>query len=94
MSGFIFGRYFKDSSNKDKKYLRTKIRHLKKPLSDSGINYEQIVKSINRAKDDFCAKTEIVKDTYTSQTNANQRYYTLDNKILKLPIQQKAYYVQ
>ena len=44
----------------------------------------EIIKSINRAKDDFCAKTEIVKDTYTSQTNANQRYYTLDNKIIKI----------
>ena len=26
----IFGKYFKDPSNKDKKYLRTKIRNLKK----------------------------------------------------------------
>ena len=43
----IFGKYFKDPSNKDKKYLRTKIRNLKKPLKDSGIEYEQIIKSIN-----------------------------------------------
>ena len=44
----------------------------------------EIVKLINRAKDDFCIKTEIVKDTYTSQTEVNQRYYTLDNKIIKI----------
>tara|TARA_B100001248_G_scaffold179191_1_gene136251 strand:+ start:4866 stop:5894 length:1029 start_codon:yes stop_codon:yes gene_type:complete len=43
----IFGTYFKDPSNKDKKYQRTKIRNLEKPLLQSGINYEQIYKSIN-----------------------------------------------
>ena len=43
----VFGKYFKDPSNKDKKYLRTKIRNLKKPLIKSGINYDQIIKSIN-----------------------------------------------
>jgi len=44
----------------------------------------EIVKLLNRAKDDFCSKTEIIKDSYTTSTVANQRYYTLDNKILKL----------
>ena len=44
----------------------------------------EIIKLLNRAKDDFCAKTEIVKDTYTSVTVADQRYYTLDNKIIKI----------
>ncbi len=43
----IFGNYIKDPSNNDKKYLRTKIRGLKKPLEKSGIKYEQIFKSIN-----------------------------------------------
>ena len=42
----IFGKYFKDPSNKNVKYLRTKIRNLKKPLENSGIKYEQIFKSI------------------------------------------------
>tara|TARA_B100001063_G_scaffold103153_1_gene96264 strand:+ start:173 stop:1192 length:1020 start_codon:yes stop_codon:yes gene_type:complete len=42
----IFGKYFKDPSNKDLKYLRTKVRSLKKPLEKSGIKYEQIFKSI------------------------------------------------
>ena len=46
-SKFIFGKFFKDPSNKNKKYLRTKIRNLKKPLKQSGINYDQIIKSIN-----------------------------------------------
>jgi tRNA(Ile)-lysidine synthase len=42
----IFGTYFKDPSNKSEKYLRTKVRNLKKPLENSGIKYEQIFKSI------------------------------------------------
>ena len=46
ISKSIFGKYFKDPSNKDLKYLRTKIRTLKKPLEKSGIKYEQIFRSI------------------------------------------------
>ena len=42
-----FGSYIKDPSNKNKKYLRTKIRSLKAPLKKSGIDYDQIIKSIN-----------------------------------------------
>ena len=46
-SKIAFGKYFIDPSNKNKKYLRTRIRNLQKPLQDSGLNYEQIIKSIN-----------------------------------------------
>ena len=35
----IFGKYFKDPTNKDLKYLRTRVRNLKKPLKKSGIEY-------------------------------------------------------
>jgi hypothetical protein len=48
------------------------------------IGEKEAINLLNRAKDDFCAKTELVKDSYTSSTVANQRYYTLDNKILKI----------
>ena len=44
----------------------------------------ELVRLINRAKDDFCLKTEMIKDSYTSSTVANQRYYTLDKKIIKI----------
>ena len=47
ISKIIFGKYFKDPSNNNKKYLRTKIRSLQKPLFQSGINYDQVIKSIN-----------------------------------------------
>tara|TARA_B100000686_G_scaffold160329_1_gene167942 strand:- start:670 stop:1692 length:1023 start_codon:yes stop_codon:yes gene_type:complete len=43
----IFGKFIKDPSNKDKKYLRTRIRSLRKELEKSGIHHEQIIKSIN-----------------------------------------------
>ena len=42
----IFGTYIKDPSNKDLKFLRTKVRNLKIPLEKSGIKYEQIFRSI------------------------------------------------
>ncbi len=46
ISKIIFGRYFKDPTNKNTKYLRTRIRNLKKPLEMSGINYDKIFQSI------------------------------------------------
>ena len=46
ISKIVFGRYIKDPSNKNQKYLRTKVRNLKKPLEKSGIKYEKIFKSI------------------------------------------------
>ena len=46
ISKIIFKKYFKDPSNKNQKYLRTKVRNLKKPLEKSGIKYEKIFKSI------------------------------------------------
>ena len=40
--------------------------------------------AFNRAQDDFCAKTEILKTTKTLSTVASQRYYRLDKTILKI----------
>ena len=42
----IFGQYFKDPSNKNTKFLRTKVRNLRKSLEKSGIKYDQVFKSI------------------------------------------------
>jgi hypothetical protein len=43
----------------------------------------------NRASDDFCARTEILKDSFTlgadvdpDDTTANKRYYTLPSEVL------------
>ena len=43
----VFGVYFNDPSNQNKKFLRTKVRNLKKHLIESGIEYDQIIKAIN-----------------------------------------------
>ena len=58
----IFGKYFLDPSNQDLKFLRTKIRNLRRPLEKSGILYDQIFKSINnlalskKTLDDYLAQ--------------------------------------
>ena len=46
ISKVIFGRFYKDPTNKNTKYLRTRIRNLKKSLEASGINYDQVFRSI------------------------------------------------
>ena len=42
----VFGKYLKDPSNSDTKYLRSRVRNLKKSLEKSGVKYDQIYKSI------------------------------------------------
>ena len=44
----------------------------------------EAIKLLNRAKNDFCAKTEILKTTKTLSTEASKRYYRLDKTILKI----------
>ena len=62
ISKISFGKFFKDPSNKNKKYLRTKIRNLKKPLEQSGISYDQVIKSINNL-----ASSKVTLDQYVSK---------------------------
>lgn len=50
---------------------------------------QEIRMLINRASDDFCSKTEMVKTQFTldntdSGTIANQRYYKLPDDIIKI----------
>ena len=62
ISKLVFGKFFKDPSNVDDKYLRTKIRKLKTPLENSGINYDQIFRSIKNL-----AVSRITLEKYVSQ---------------------------
>ena len=39
---------------------------------------------LNRAQDDFCSKTEIMKKTFTQTSSAGQRYYELNPDILTI----------
>jgi len=44
---YYFGKIFKDPSNTNQKYLRTKIRNLVKQFEKSGIKHDRIIKSID-----------------------------------------------
>ena len=46
ISKLIFNKFYKDPSNNNVKYLRTRVRKLKKSIESSGINYDQIFQSI------------------------------------------------
>ena len=43
----VFEKTINDPSNKDKKFLRTNIRELTKILENKGLNFDQIIRSIN-----------------------------------------------
>ena len=89
ISKCTFKKYIKDPSNKDNKFLRTKIRSLENPLKKSGINYDQIYKSIKNL-----ASSEVVLEKYLKkiskelvkkkkgsiEVNLN-RFNKLDNEI-------------
>ena len=93
ISKIVFGKYFKDPSNKNLKYLRTKIRNLKKPLEKSGIEYRQIIKSINNLAsskatlDDYLKK--IFKETIKKKRKEifiNFKKFKEHNKEIKIAL--------
>ena len=47
LAKYYFGKIFKDPSNTNQKYLRTKIRNLIKQFEKSGIKHDRIINSIN-----------------------------------------------
>ena len=50
----------------------------------SNMGETEIRLSLNRAQDDFSAKTELITETFTQDSVAGQRYYLLDSQILKI----------
>ena len=93
ISKIIFGKYFKDPSNKNQKYLRTKVRNLKKPLEKSGIKYEKIFKSIQnlsqskKTLDGYLSK--IFKELVTksnSEILINFKKYRVLNNDIKIAV--------
>jgi hypothetical protein len=44
----------------------------------------EIVKLLNRAKDDFCEETEIYKKTTQQSTTANTRWYSIPTGITQI----------
>jgi len=88
ISKHIFGKYFQDPSNKNSKYLRTKVRSLKKPLEKNGIEYEQIIKSIKNLAlsedtlDGYFKKIfkNIIKETKTEILINFKKFKELNNE--------------
>ncbi len=82
-----FGKYFKDPSNKNKKFMRSKIRNLKIPLEKSGIKYDKIFKSIqnlslsNRTLQEYQKKIfkKLIKKTKREVVIKYKKYQALSN---------------
>ena len=49
-----------------------------------GMGETEIRLALNRAQDDYCAKTELIKEAYTQNSVAGKRYYTLPNDAIKV----------
>jgi tRNA(Ile)-lysidine synthase len=79
----VFGTYIKDPSNKDLKYLRTKVRNLKKPLKKSGIEYEQIIKSINNLAMSKATLDEYLKKIFKDMVKKKKKEVFLSYKKFK-----------
>ena len=79
----IFGKYFKDSSNKNLKFLRTKVRNLKKPLEKSGIEYEQIIKSINNLATSRATLDEYFRNIFNDIIKKNKNEIMVNFKKFK-----------
>ncbi len=93
ISKISFGKYFKDPSNKNPKFLRTKIRRLKRPLERSGIEYDQIIKSINNLASSKSILenyfSEIFKDLIIKKGNEimiNKKKFNVFNNEIKMNI--------
>jgi len=88
-----FGKIIRDPTNRDKNYLRTKIRLLKSEMERSGIKHEQIIRSINNiasTKDTLNSYLEKVKqtcvETKKKQTVINIKNLFLESDEIKLKV--------
>ena len=48
------------------------------------MGYKEIRLALNRAQNDYCARTELIKTVYNQTSVAGRRYYELDDNILKI----------
>ena len=75
-----FNKFFKDPSNKNKKFLRTNIRELKKNLEKKGIDIEKIVRSIKNI-----ASTKEAINFYVERSI--KKYITFKGKLTILDLE-------
>jgi tRNA(Ile)-lysidine synthase len=93
LAKYYFGKIFKDSSNTNQKYLRTKIRILIKQFEKSGIKHDRIINSINNlasTRDTLNLYIQkIEKNCVTKKKNAiniNLKKFLLENNEIQLKI--------
>ena len=75
-----FNKFFKDPSNKNRKFLRTNIRELKKNLEKKGIDIEKIVRSIKNI-----ASTKDAINSYVERSI--KKYITFKGKLTILNLE-------
>jgi tRNA(Ile)-lysidine synthase len=97
ISKIIFGKYYKDPTNDNTKYLRTRIRKFKKTLEKSGIHYDQIFKSIKNLSSsrdtlDFYFN-EIYKNAVSKKNNKlliDLKKFSILNQEMKMRVLNKS----
>ena len=90
ISKTIFKKYFIDPSNKNTKFLRAKIRNLKKPLMKSGINYDQIIKSINNLASSKEVIDQYLEEIFKDLIKVSKNQIFIDfKKFIKLNLEVK-----
>jgi len=80
----FFTKVFKDPSNKNKKFLRTKIRSLTNVLEKSGIHHDQIIKSINNIASSNNVLNDYIIKTYKNNVRVKKKEILIDYKKLSL----------
>ncbi len=97
ISKIIFGKYYKDPTNKNTKYLRTRIRNLKETLETSGINYDQVIRSIKNLASSRDTLDQYFNKIYKSivtkknnETMINLKNFNKINQEMKMRVLKKA----
>ena len=80
----LFGKFFVDPSNKDKKYLRIKIRNLKKSFEKSGIFHDQIIKTIKNLSSSSETLNVYVKKIFKKNVQKKKSRILIDFKKISL----------
>ena len=78
----VFGQAILDPSNKNQKYLRTKIRSLKEKLEKSGIHHDQIIRSINNLASTRDTLNKYINKTIKKCVKKNKKETLVDIKNL------------
>ena len=83
-----FKTIFKDPSNKDRKFLRTNIRELTRILENKGLNFDQIIRSINNISSTKEAINFYVDRSLKKFVKFKKRETILDLKMFKMEPQE------